>query len=268
MKNWGIAVSVLYALVVVALAIPLGLYLSVGELEGSVLLGLIDPRQLDETWLLWVFVAPFLVTQAALLCISVDLSGKRLKARRRLTTAVGATSFAVGLLSFTLLASVMVAFMGDDSPDSAWLWLGVPAGLWIAWGIVFFVYRERLSERLTQAVGWLLNGSVLQLLVAVPAHVVVRERNDCCAPMISGFGIASGVALMLMAFGPSVVFLYQDRLRRHEHRSVMPLLARWPVWTLVATLVVGGATLWPVLHPDEAERTSPPPAVSPAAENP
>ena len=159
MKNWGIAVSVLYALVVVALAVPLGLYLSVGELEGSVLLGLLDPRQLHETWPLWVFVAPFLVTQAALLFIAVDLSGRRLKARRGLSTAVGATSFAIGLLSFTLLSSVMVAFMGDDVPDTAWLWLGVPAGLWIIWGIVFFIYRERLSDRLTQAVGWLLTAA-------------------------------------------------------------------------------------------------------------
>ena len=271
MKHWGVAISVLYAVVVVALTTPLAFYLAGEELAGSDLLALFDPAQLGDSWWLWAYILLFVSTQAALLLISVDVSGKRLKARRRLTAAVSATTFAVGLMSFALISSVMVAFLGDDLPDSGLFWLGVPAGLWIVWGIVFFVYRERLSEQLTQTVGWLLNGSVLQLLVAVPAHVAVRERNDCCAPMISGSGIATGVALMLMAFGPSVVFLYQDRLRRYERRSVLPLLARWPVWTLLATLVIGGAILlWLDLHAhvDTSPAFDLSPLLAPPPENP
>jgi len=100
----------------------------------------------------------------------------------------------------------------------------------------------------------------------VPAHVAARERDDCCAPMFSGFGIASGIALMLMAFGPSVLFLYQDRLGRQERRQALPLLAKWPILTALATLIVGGAMLWPYLQPDE--QPAPPlagaPVVAPA----
>jgi hypothetical protein len=140
--------------------------------------------------------------------------------------------------------------------------------LWIGWGVVFFLYRERMSDTLTRTVGWLLNGSVLQLLIAVPAHIAARERNDCCAPMVSAFGIASGIALMLVAFGPSVVFLYQDRLRRSERRNAMPMLAKWPIVTLVATLVIGAALLWPYLQRDEQPAIGSPPIAAPPAENP
>jgi hypothetical protein len=33
-----------------------------------------------------------------------------------------------------------------------------------------------------RATRWLLRGSILELLVAVPSHVIVRRRDDCCAP--------------------------------------------------------------------------------------
>jgi hypothetical protein len=54
------------------------------------------------------------------------------------------------------------------------------------------------------------------LLIVVPCHVVVRHRDDCSAPALTGFGIATGLAVMLLTFGPGVVFLYRKRLRRYE----------------------------------------------------
>ena len=267
MKNWGIAISALYAVVVAALTLPLWLYLGGEQFGGEELADLTRPEPIGEFVFFWASVGLFVLTQTALLFIAVDRTGNRLKPRRRLGTTVVATSFSVALMSLAVLSSIVVILKGDDGFDWEWFWLALPPVLWIGWGVVFFLYRERVSGSLTRAVGWLLNGSVLQLLVAVPAHIVARERDDCCAPAISGFGIASGVALMLVAFGPSVVFLYQDRLHRHERRSLMPLLSKWPVWTLVATLVIGGAMLWPVLQPDEPPQSAPP-LVAPAAGNP
>lgn len=268
MKHWGIAISALYAVVVAALTLPLWIFLFFGELNSEALADLLDSQPLVDFLVVWGSVGLFIVTQAALLFIAVDRSGSRLKPRRRLGIAVAATSFAVALLCLAVLSNVIAILLGDDGLEWEWFWLALPAVLWIGWGVVFYLYRERMFASLTRTVGWLLNGSVLQLLIAVPAHIVVRERNDCCAPMISGFGIASGVALMLMAFGPSVVFLYQDRLRRHERRNALPLLAKWPIRTLLATFVIGGALLWPVLQPDGRESVSPPPAATPAAESP
>jgi hypothetical protein len=123
--------------------------------------------------------------------------------------------------------------------------------LWLLWSVVFYLYRQQFSEKLDRVIGWLLNGSVLQLLIAIPCHLIVRHRNDCSAPAVTGFGIATGIALMLMAFGPSVVFLYQKRLGEYGRKSrSAPLLARWPTRTVLATIFLGSITLFLLLPYD------------------
>jgi hypothetical protein len=56
----------------------------------------------------------------------------------------------------------------------------------------------------------------LELLVAVPCHVIVRRRNECSAPIATSFGITTGIAVMLLAFGPSVLLLYKKRLEGYR----------------------------------------------------
>ena len=55
---------------------------------------------------------------------------------------------------------------------------------WLIWTVFFWSFAKSdapgaLLKRLTR---WLLGGSILELLVAVPSHVIVRRRDDCCAP--------------------------------------------------------------------------------------
>ena len=64
---------------------------------------------------------------------------------------------------------------------------------------------------MTRAVNWLLRGSVAELLVAVPTHVIVRRRDDCCAPAATFWGIVTGLSVLLLAFGPGVYFLFARR---------------------------------------------------------
>ena len=69
----------------------------------------------------------------------------------------------------------------------------------------------------------LFRGSVLELFVAVPTHVVARVRDYCCAGTWTFIGIATGLAVMLFAFGPAVFFLFVARWKRlHPESRLSP----------------------------------------------
>jgi hypothetical protein len=97
--------------------------------------------------------------------------------------------------------------------------LGLLWPLLVSWFIWALIFRraaradapDALMKRLTR---WLLRGSILELLVAVPSHVIVRRRDDCCAPAGTFWGIATGISVMLMCFGPGVYFLFVERFQR------------------------------------------------------
>jgi hypothetical protein len=57
--------------------------------------------------------------------------------------------------------------------------LGAVATPWLVWGILFYRLWRNSNDPVTRAVAWLLRGSVLELLIAVPAHVMVRRRHEC-----------------------------------------------------------------------------------------
>jgi hypothetical protein len=42
--------------------------------------------------------------------------------------------------------------------------------------------------------------------------VMVRRRHDCSAPVATSFGITTGIAIMLLSFGPGVLLLYKKRM--------------------------------------------------------
>jgi len=40
------------------------------------------------------------------------------------------------------------------------------------------------------------------------------RRHDCCAPGGTFWGIAAGISVMLLCFGPGVFFLFVERFQR------------------------------------------------------
>jgi len=124
------------------------------------------------------------------------------------------------LLACSILA-VGVAIRGDkfelplfgDNVVTFW------AVLWLAWAIVFYLCFRNASTIVTRALAWLLKGSVLELLVVVPCHVIVRRRHDCSAPSATSIGIVTGLAVTLLSFGPGVLLLYKKRLDSYPARS-------------------------------------------------
>ncbi len=215
MRKWGIIITVFYAFVVCILIVP-GLAMVCSEASWN------DVFEIyTEVWLTSVWVGILVGGQAILLFVSVDSSWKRLKPRQHILVSLATIALLLGVLLFAAVWSLLAGVFGDNVLDSmlvdsqlkilAW-WLG----LWLLWGIVFFLYVRRVPQRATRVVDWLFRGSVLELLIAVPCHVIIRHRNDCSAPLATGFGIASGLAIMLLSFGPSVLLLYKKRMKQYE----------------------------------------------------
>ena len=201
-------------------------------------------------WGYWVWLAVLVVAQLALLLVPLGVAERRPKPRRPLLVPVITAGFLLANLLLSGTLAVLCAIFGDDAfkpfeflgdltgtalgnvpllraamdvfgpPGEDHLILLVVLGmmvlLWLIWGLVFYELAkadepEALCNRLTR---WLLRGSILELLVAVPSHIAVRSRDECCAPVGSFWGIVCGLSVMLMAFGPGVFFLFVER-RRH-----------------------------------------------------
>lgn len=210
MKKWGVVVTGFYGVIVLGLLVPSALFLA-----SSSSLTLQNPKQAYANWFTWVCVAILISSQALLLWLSVDTARKRLKPRTPVVLSVTLTAFSMMILTVAGGFAIVVAW-AMVAPNALPRWIYVPVlvlgGTWIFWGILFYRFWRDSADPVTRAVKWIFRGSVLELLVAVPSHVIVRRRDDCCAPPITAFGIVTGIAIMLLSFGPSVLLLFKKRM--------------------------------------------------------
>jgi hypothetical protein len=220
MRNWGLAVSLFYALIIIVLLVPIAVWLGVG-IDATGWTGFyLHVKDAYATWFTWVIVAVPMIGEFLLLFLRVDTSQKRLKPRTHILISSITTAFFLGLLTFAGVLGVGVGFRGDKAmPDGVPAVLAATAVAWAAWAIIFYRVHRDSTDAVSRAVTWLLRGSVLELLIAVPAHVIVRRRGDCSAPIATSFGITSGIAIMLLAFGPSVLLLYKQRIERYSMKT-------------------------------------------------
>lgn len=215
MRKWGVVVSLVYAAILLGLLVPAGVLLG-GEhgMLSAAFYG--DVKGAYAEWLLWVPVGMLIVGQVALLVLSVDTSQKKLKPRSPVVQTAVVAGMLFMLLTLSAFFSAGVAVYADKFldkiPDSGYWLFGAVGVIWALWGVVFYQYLRGKTEIMSRVVNWLLRGSVLELLIAVPSHVMVRRRHDCSAPVATSFGITTGIAIMLLSFGPGVLLLYKKRM--------------------------------------------------------
>jgi hypothetical protein len=245
MKRWALVIVAMYIVILLLLAAPV-VMLAFGPDKVSVD-GILS---IYAEPVLWIWVGVMALSQAALLFVPVGTAERRPKARQRLMVPVIASACLMTALAVGVIGCVLLAIYGDggtkpgigtitvssttasapaatlaappavsSGPSENEFWsaaIAITLGLWLFWGAVFYKFRrstdpDALTGRLMR---WLLGGSVLELLVAVPSHIIVRERGDCCAPIGTFFGISMGISVMLMSFGPGVFLLYAKRIER------------------------------------------------------
>jgi hypothetical protein len=234
MKRWAALTVLLYALALMALTVPVlltafGNWEKVGDN-----FGLSRALKIYSAWGYWLWLAVLLAGQSLLLVLPIHIADRRLPARRPLQVPVVVTAFFLANLCFAGLLSILMLYFREDGFNFFGYFLAfkpnqvtpsdfasefgavvVTLAFWMIWAVIFRSFAradtpDALLKRLTR---WLLRGSILELLVAVPSHIV-RRRGDCCAPLGTFWGIVTGISVMLLCFGPGVYFLFVERCRR------------------------------------------------------
>lgn len=212
MKNWGVIVTAFYIVVIASLT-PAFFALNI-EYDST------STTKIAEFYSEaggWLWIAIMAASPLILFFVKVDTTQKDLKPRRPLYVSVAAAAFTICLLTFAAIWSFLMALGMEnwEMPElPEWSVMVMFLGIWLAWGIVFYRHAPKIFDRPGRIYQWFIRASVLELLVAVPSNVIVQQRDECSAPIVTSFGVATGLAIMLMSFGPGILFLYKERMRR------------------------------------------------------
>lgn len=128
-----------------------------------------------------------------------------------------------------LVGAVIISIMGLlDVQGEDWFiypfWIAIGLS-WIIWGIVFFIrYKDTgRYKTLRKIICTIITGSLIELLIAIPSHLIVTRRGSWLVDPLTACSITGGIAVMLWAFGPGIIllFLYQrcgKEIQQNERR--------------------------------------------------
>jgi hypothetical protein len=211
MKRWPVWIALLYAVTLIALTAPAVSLVFIGYKEPA------DPLELFKSWGYWMWVVILMLNQWALLALPVDLANKRPAGKRPLVFQITASALSVGLLIAGLAAGISEVLKGGISLNYInWVFFGFLGVSWVFWARVFAAWSRKLEagDLVKRTCRALFKGSVLQLLVVVPCHIYVRSKEYCCAGFGTAVGLACGLAVMLVSFGPGIFFLYAEQWKK------------------------------------------------------
>jgi hypothetical protein len=222
MKRWALLVVLLYGAMLLVLAWPLILAAFLPDIGSIGRSGWTPSFDVLFAWPFWAWAVIWMLAQAALLVVPVRIAGLRPVRRRHVFWTILATGFAAAVMIAAMVAGASeyvenTPALKNAPPErvaTVWAVLGLVGVLWLAWSILFAFYGGKRDKGLMpRVVRFLLAGSILELLVAVPTHAIARWRGYCCAGFGTFWGLATGVTVLLLAFGPGVLLLFVRRYR-------------------------------------------------------
>ncbi len=137
---------------------------------------------------------------------------------RRLLIPVIVASLAMTVLVAGLFSALIELANLDGNDWFTYVFLGVIGLSWIGWSIVFFIWQRR-KERykvIRNLISSLLAGSLIELMVSIPSHIIVSRRPGCMMGVDTAIAITCGVGVMLWAFGPGIILLFLKERRKKE----------------------------------------------------
>lgn len=174
-------------------------------------------------------------TQVAFVCplvgpITVQSSGRSLRAS--VIVAILMAMFLSGGVLMSVLQAILLLVVNPGSPSLDSLdALGGQTGVtvlfitvWLAIGAAWTVLlwgagRSRDPAVIARATRWILAGSGVEIVLAVPLYALARRREDCYCSLATFWSILVGTTALFWLCGPwAVLFLTRD-FRRNWARG-------------------------------------------------
>ena len=212
MKRWALLTVALYVVFLSLLGLPMFLLSRAKD----------EPAEVISAFYIWI--APVLIlAQVVLLLVPLSAARERPVKRRGILASGIISAILMGAMTLLFLSFVLLMIFGENRgwDHGAWLFYGSFAIFWLVWGGVFWrSYSSKDPAAFTSTMTrWLLRGSILELLIAVPSHIISRRRNECCAPPITLLGIATGLSVAALSFGPGIFLLFAQRIRDKKGKT-------------------------------------------------
>ena len=219
MKRWALVVALLYSLMLAVLSLPVVTlaFLKPSSAAAPQTSFIHDAVEWYGYWQLWLWLAVMGLAQAALLAVPVRMASRRPMSRRPLALTILAGGLMMGGLAAGAILSIYEFIFRDKGGDwMFWSATGLGVVVWFVWAVIFFRLGRATEPQdlVSRQCRWLLKGSILELLIAVPTHIVARCRDYCCAGFMTFIGLTLWFSVMLFSFGPGVFFLFVARWRR------------------------------------------------------
>jgi hypothetical protein len=216
MKYWASIVAGLYLLILIVLTVPAISLAFLPDASAG------DAAAAYASWLYWLWLAVMVGCQIALLAVPVRVANRRPVSRRSLWPTLLAGGLMMAGLAAGAIFSLHEFLFRDQEMGSGigWSTLALAALTWAAWTLVFFRMSRNapVNDLISRQCRWLFRGSILELLIAIPTHVVARYRDYCCAGFMTFIGLTMGFSVMLFSYGPAVFLLFAERWQRLHPR--------------------------------------------------
>lgn len=212
MKKWPWVITILYGIIIIIFTWPVAYIAFYSPKEAS------SEIHIFGNLVYWAWLLVMVLGQVALLVIPVNVATRRPVTKRAIIYPVIFSGLMMAGLAVGVVWSIAETVMQENAIGGHlwWIALLVLLLMWALWGYIFFKWSKHSEPRnfIEKICRALFKGSILELLIAVPTHVVARYRDYCCAGAMTFLGIGIGGAVMLFSFGPGVFFLFIERWNR------------------------------------------------------
>lgn len=90
--------------------------------------------------------------------------------------------------------------------------LAIVLAAWIGWTwLLLRSMRRSRADFLNRAVNWLLVGTLIELAIALPLHLLLRRRFSCWCALPSAWAVVLALVALFTLTGPGVLLLWRRR---------------------------------------------------------